>query len=81
MMRCTEVTELTTEYLNGRLPFWHRLAFRMHVAMCRHCRAFLDHVRKTITLLGRLPPQPVPPETRAELLRQFRQNRRSATMP
>ncbi len=72
MMKCKEVTELATEYVDGGLPFWRRLAFRMHVAMCRHCRAFLDQVRKTIALLGRLPPPPVPLETRTELLKQFR---------
>ena len=73
MMSCKEVAELSTEYLEGSLPFWRRMAVRMHLAMCRRCPAFMDQLRKTIELLGRLPPEPVPQEKCAELIRQFRE--------
>jgi anti-sigma factor RsiW len=73
MMSCKEVTEAATDYLDGNLPFWRKMALRMHVAMCRHCRAFLDQLRKTVALLGQLPQAPVAQETRAELVRQFRE--------
>jgi anti-sigma factor RsiW len=73
MISCKEVTELATTYIDGGLPFWRRLAFRMHVGMCKNCARFLDQVRKTIRLLGQLPPSPVATATRAELLKQFRQ--------
>jgi hypothetical protein len=73
MMSCREVAELSTEYLEGSLPFWRRMAVRMHLAMCRRCPAFMDQLRKTIELLGRLPPDPMPQETRAKLIMQFRE--------
>jgi hypothetical protein len=73
MMTCKEVAELSTEYLEGSLPFWRRMAIRMHLAMCHCCPGFMDQLRKTIALLERLPPDPVPHETRAELIRQFRE--------
>lgn len=73
MLSCKEVTELATAYMERDLSFWKRLEFRMHVAMCQHCRAFMDQVKKTVDVLSRLPREPAPPEARAELLRKFRE--------
>jgi hypothetical protein len=73
MLSCKEVTELATAYLERDLSFWKRMQFRMHVAMCRHCRAFVDQVRKTVRVLANLPREPVAQDTRAELVRQFRE--------
>lgn len=39
------LTELVTDYLEGRLALRDRLRFRMHLATCRHCRAYIKQVR------------------------------------
>ena len=44
----------------------------MHLAMCKHCRAYLQQYRDTIATLNQLPEEPPPPECRDELLRRFR---------
>jgi hypothetical protein len=72
MISCKEATERATDYLEHGLSFWQAAAFRVHLIECRNCRRFLDQLRKTIAFLGRLPPDPVLRETRAELLRRFR---------
>ena len=41
MLNCQQLTELVTDYLEGRLSFMTRLRFHMHVGMCSHCRAYL----------------------------------------
>jgi predicted anti-sigma-YlaC factor YlaD len=72
MLTCKELTELVTEYLEGRLSFMDRVRFQMHIGMCRHCRAYLRQMKLTIATMARLPDDPIPPETRDALLERFR---------
>jgi hypothetical protein len=72
LLTCREMTELVTDYLEGRLPLLLRLRFRWHLAGCADCRAWLRQMRGTVRLLGRLPAGQMPPQVRAELLERFR---------
>lgn len=72
MLTCQQLTELITEYLEGRMSLWRRARIQMHLGMCRHCRAYLKQMKATIVTLGGLPPEPIPPDIKAELLRRFR---------
>lgn len=72
MLTCQELTELVTDYLEERLSFMDRLRFRAHIGMCRHCRAYLDQMKQTIRVLGKLPAERIPPDVRDELLACFR---------
>jgi predicted anti-sigma-YlaC factor YlaD len=75
MLSCKELTELATDYLEEDLPWRQRLRVQVHLWMCRHCRLYLDQMRKVIELLRRLPIEPVPPELLETLLLQFRETR------
>lgn len=72
MLTCRELTELVTDYLEDRLSFMDRLRFRMHLGMCRHCRAYLDQMKQTIRTLGKLPAGAIPPDVRDALFERFR---------
>jgi anti-sigma factor RsiW len=72
MLNCRELTELITDYLEGRLPLSRRLSFRFHVMMCRHCRAYLNQMRLTIRTLAKLPLGPIPPDVCDEMMHLFR---------
>ncbi len=72
MLTCRQITELVTDYLEGRLTFVQRMSFHMHVGMCVHCRAYLRQMKLTIRATGKLPPSPIPADVRDELLRRFR---------
>ncbi|MBI5494867.1 MAG: anti-sigma factor [Deltaproteobacteria bacterium] len=74
-MTCQGLTELVTDYLEGRLPFTRWLSFQMHLGMCRHCRGYLRQMKVTVATLGHLPPEPMPPAIRDELLRRFKDMR------
>jgi predicted anti-sigma-YlaC factor YlaD len=76
MLTCREVTELVTDYLEGRQTLVQRLRFEMHLGMCRSCRAYLRQMRSTVRALGSLPPDAVPPDVREELLHRFREWRK-----
>lgn len=71
MLSCKEITELVTEYAEGRLSLGQRLRFQLHLGMCRHCRAYVRQMRATVAAAGRLPPPELPPGTEAELMRRF----------
>lgn len=77
MLACREVTELVTDYVEGRLSWSDRVRFQLHVGMCRHCREYLRQIRTTQRLLGELPPQPPPPEVEAELVERFKNWKRT----
>jgi len=71
MLSCREVTQLVTDYAEGRLSLADRLRFQLHLGMCRHCRRYVRQMKATVEAVGRLPPPELPPDTRAELMRRF----------
>jgi predicted anti-sigma-YlaC factor YlaD len=71
-LTCKELVELVTEYLEERLPPSERLRFEQHLVGCAGCRNYLDQMRETIRLLGRLDEDSIAAPTREHLLRAFR---------
>jgi len=69
---CQEVANLITDYLEGALSPGQRIRFHMHLGLCFACRNFLKQLKYTVTTLNQLPPEPVPPHVKDELLRRFR---------
>lgn len=76
-MKCHEVVELMTDYLEGALSERDRRRFEAHLAGCDGCREYLAQLRRTIGMAGRLGDEPVPPELEAELIRAFRDWKRT----
>lgn len=72
MLTCKEITELVTDYLEGRMSFMQRVSFHLHLGMCDRCRAYLRQMRMTVKTLGKLPDEPIPAGVRDELLVRFR---------
>ncbi len=71
MLTCHQLTELVTEYLEGRMSLRRRLQVQMHLGMCRHCRAYLHQMKTTVGALGRPPQEQMPADIKAELLERF----------
>jgi len=72
MLNCQQITQLVTDYVEGRLSFGKRLAFQMHIGMCRHCRRYLRQMRVATKALGSLPREPIPADVKQELLERFK---------
>ena len=74
-------TDRLSEYLDGELEETFCAEAEVHLEDCPPCRDFLESLRRTVALLGRLPSEPVPEEIRravresAERLRQERDAR------
>jgi hypothetical protein len=77
-MACREFVELVTDYLEEKLPLKHRTRFEHHLVFCTWCVDYLQQMRDTLRLAGRLTEQDVPVEAKDELLRLFRNWKRGA---
>ena len=71
-MKCREVVELMTDYLEGALSAADVARFEDHIAGCDGCRAYLAQMRETRRLTGRLADEPVPDGLREELVAAFK---------
>ncbi|HSD02679.1 MAG TPA: zf-HC2 domain-containing protein [Gaiellales bacterium] len=72
MLSCREVVELVTAYLEGALTEAEEVRFEEHLAMCDGCAAYLDQMRRTIAIAGRLDPEAVDIESCDRLVHAFR---------
>ncbi len=71
-LRCRELVDLVTDYLENALPAADRERFEQHLADCRGCETYLEQMRQVIRAAGRLRPEDVPAEAWEPLLRAFR---------
>lgn len=76
-VRCRDLVETITEYLEDALPLPERTRFEMHLDECSGCRAYVDQVRTTIGAVARLGSEPLAADERMKLLDIFRDWRRS----
>ena len=72
---CRRATELITDYLDGALSPPERARFEAHLAQCDGCTAYLDQMRATIAVVGRLDVESLPAELRDELVVLYRRFR------
>ena len=70
-LACQELVELVTDYLEGALSAAEMERFEQHLTECNGCGAYLDQIRTTIALTGRLTSETIPPAARDELLHVF----------
>ncbi len=70
-LACQELVELVTEYLEGGLDRSMRDRFEAHLAECPFCQTYVDQIRATIELAGRVDSEPMSPAVRQRLLDAF----------
>jgi anti-sigma factor RsiW len=70
---CRKAVELVTDYLEGRLPDKQRARFERHLANCPHCTEYVEQMRVTIRLLGRLDAPTLDESTRSALVGLYEQ--------
>jgi anti-sigma factor RsiW len=70
-LACREVVELVTAYLEDALDPSDRERFEEHLVFCDGCGSYVDQMRMTIRLAGRVEDE-LPAQLQAELLEAFR---------
>jgi anti-sigma factor RsiW len=71
-LSCQELVELVTDYLEGALSPEDTARFEDHIGRCSACSIYLEQIRQTIALTGRLTVDELSPEAEHELLDAFR---------
>ena len=71
-MPCQELVEVVTDYLEGALRETDRHRFEAHLAECEACRDYLEQMRRTIAVVGRVDADALSAEARDRLLAAFR---------
>jgi anti-sigma factor RsiW len=71
-LACQQVVEMVTDYLEGAMPRSQRRRLEAHLAGCEHCSEYLDQMRATIRLTGRLRSEDLAPEMREEFIEIYR---------
>jgi anti-sigma factor RsiW len=71
-LTCAELVELVTDYLEGRLPDGERRRFDEHLTECDGCTAYIEQMRTTIAVAGRVPRPALTPGLEQRLLEAFR---------
>jgi len=78
-LACNELVEIITDYLEGTLPERDRTRFDAHLMTCPGCREYVEEMRTTLRLTGRLTVASISSGARDELLRAFRRMKASST--
>jgi anti-sigma factor RsiW len=69
---CRDVVEVVSDYLDGGLAPDLREGLEMHLVICDGCDSYVDQMRKTILISGRLGETPLPESLEARLIEAFR---------
>lgn len=71
-LSCQELVELVTAYLEGALSAEEHARFEQHLSGCGPCQVYVEQMRTTIRLAGRLTADAIAPEAEQELIETFR---------
>ena len=69
---CQQVVEMVTAYLEGALSRSDRRRLEKHLAGCPLCTEYVAQIRETIRLTGRVAPEDLTPQMRADLTEVYR---------
>ena len=70
-MTCKELVELVTDYLEGTLPEDVRMQLENHLSGCDGCTNYVEQMRQTILLTGKVREENLTADQREDLLRLF----------
>lgn len=70
-IRCDQLVELVTDYLEGVLDDATAAEFDAHLALCSGCADYLEQIRETASSLGRVSLDGLSAGARARLLAAF----------
>lgn len=71
-LTCKELVELITDYLEGALPPEERARMDRHLSGCEGCTNYLEQMRQTIRMTGKLREESLTPEQQHDLMHLFR---------
>ena len=71
-LTCAQVVEIVTAYLEDALSAEDRERVEEHLVFCDGCSTYLEQMRDTIAMTGRLEAEHIPPALQERLVAAFR---------
>jgi anti-sigma factor RsiW len=71
-LACQQAVELVTDYVEGAMRRADRRRLEKHLAICPGCTEYLAQIRATIVVTGRVTPEDLTEEMRAEFVELYR---------
>lgn len=71
-MKCQELIEVVTDYLEKAMREEDRERFEKHLTTCPGCQNYLDQMQATKNLLGHVPPESLADGALDELMKVYR---------
>jgi anti-sigma factor RsiW len=71
-LSCREVVELVSDWLEGALPAGESARVELHLAGCEGCATYVEQMRATVRIAGRLAEEELEPALRDALVAAFR---------
>ena len=72
-LSCNQVVELVTAYLEDALDTADRERVEEHLVFCDGCSTYLEQIRQTVAVTGRLEPADIPAPLQESLVAAFRE--------
>ena len=54
MLRCKDVADKASAYIDNELPLSTRFSIKLHLFMCKKCKRYVDQLKTTIKSLAGL---------------------------
>ncbi|GJM04780.1 MAG: hypothetical protein DHS20C09_07710 [marine bacterium B5-7] len=48
MLNCKEISQMSSDYLDKNLSWKESFSIKIHIAMCKHCHRFIQHLKLTV---------------------------------
>ncbi|MGD2129416.1 MAG: zf-HC2 domain-containing protein [Lysobacterales bacterium] len=78
MLTCRDLVQSdASDYLDGQLGWWHRMAVRAHLMLCAHCRRFMKQMKLLREVLALRPEAPQTEEEMKALADKLHQQHQS----
>lgn len=71
-LTCPMLVELVTAYFEGALDRRDRERFERHLGWCDGCTVYVEQLRVTVEVVGRIEPEHLSPDVERALLDAFR---------
>ncbi len=54
MLKCKEISQMASDNLDNNLSWKDAFSLRIHIAMCKHCYRFVQHLKLAIDCAKRM---------------------------
>ncbi len=75
MLKCKDIEQGASAYLDGEMNWRQRMAVRVHLFMCHHCKRFIRQFASIKSLAEKAVSQPATDKQVASVMDKIRQSR------